>query len=47
MQVVTGGQINNKVFWNSHLFSTYPLDSANQPVIGYDYIQDERNCIVF
>jgi hypothetical protein len=41
VKVIAGAQINNKVFWETHLFSTYPFNGASQPLISYDYMQDE------
>jgi hypothetical protein len=41
MMVIVSGQIKNKVLGNTHLFSTYPFNGACQPMISYDYIQDE------
>jgi hypothetical protein len=35
VQVIAGGQINNKVFGETHLFSTYPLEGASQAMISY------------
>jgi hypothetical protein len=34
VQVIEGAQIKNKVLGQTHLFSGYSFNSANQPVIS-------------
>jgi len=38
VQVIEGGQINDKVFGETHLFSTYLFSSASQAMISYKYL---------
>jgi hypothetical protein len=42
-QIIESAQINNKVFGETHLFSTYPFNGASQAMISYKYMQDERS----
>jgi len=43
-QVIERAQRNNKVFGETHIYSTYPLSSASQAMISYKYIQHDSRC---
>jgi hypothetical protein len=44
VQVIEGGQINDKVLGQTHLFSLYSFNHASQPVISYKYLPWDGAC---